>query len=190
MTDAPLITVAIHTMHYACSLKNLLEKEGLKVTLQNVNLSNPEIAAGQHKIPQGKLLIHALVYKALIDALIVPAYEDDILLLTQANGVSLRKGMAAGRKINSMNRPCRLIADGFPAAIQRICLHDGPPAAPIGIVIHLILLIGGIIPDLMRLNMDEAPLLGTSQNALGEYISQRIREQGQNINPHRCASPR
>lgn len=46
MTDAPLITVAIHTMHYACSLKNLLEKEGLKVTLQNVNLSNPEIAAG------------------------------------------------------------------------------------------------------------------------------------------------
>ena len=46
MTDTPLITVAIHTMHYACSLKNLLEKEGLKVTLQNVNLSNPEIAAG------------------------------------------------------------------------------------------------------------------------------------------------
>ncbi|MCM1348843.1 MAG: universal stress protein [Firmicutes bacterium] len=42
----PLITVAIHTLHYACSLKSLLEKEGIKVTLQNVNLSNPTIAAG------------------------------------------------------------------------------------------------------------------------------------------------
>lgn len=41
-----LITVAIHTLRYACSLKNLLEKEGIKVTLQNVNLSEPEISAG------------------------------------------------------------------------------------------------------------------------------------------------
>jgi len=46
MSDSPLITVAIHTLHYACSIKALLEKEGVRVTLQNVNLSNPEIAAG------------------------------------------------------------------------------------------------------------------------------------------------
>ncbi len=46
MPDSPLITLAIHTLHYACSLKALLEKEGVSVTLQNVNLSNPEIAAG------------------------------------------------------------------------------------------------------------------------------------------------
>lgn len=41
-----LITVAIHTLRYACSLKSILEKEGVKVTLQNVNLTNPEVAAG------------------------------------------------------------------------------------------------------------------------------------------------
>lgn len=41
-----LITVAIHTLRHACSLKSLLEKEGVKVTLQNVNLNEPEVAAG------------------------------------------------------------------------------------------------------------------------------------------------
>lgn len=51
-----LITVAIHTLRYACSLKATLEKEGVKVTLQNVNLSNPEISAGVRvRIPESAL---------------------------------------------------------------------------------------------------------------------------------------
>lgn len=44
--EEKLITVAIHTMRYACALKSLLEREGVKATLQNVNLSNPDISAG------------------------------------------------------------------------------------------------------------------------------------------------
>ena len=51
-----LITVAIHTLRYACSLKNMLEKENIKVTLQNVNLSEPEISAGVRvRIPEKDL---------------------------------------------------------------------------------------------------------------------------------------
>ncbi len=45
MSDT-LITVAIHTFRHACALKSLLEKEGVEVTLQNVNLSSPTVAAG------------------------------------------------------------------------------------------------------------------------------------------------
>lgn len=41
-----LITLAIHTLRYACSLKELLEKEGVSATLQNVNLENPQLSAG------------------------------------------------------------------------------------------------------------------------------------------------
>lgn len=41
-----MITVAIHTIRHACALKHLLEREGVKVTLQNVNLTNPEVSAG------------------------------------------------------------------------------------------------------------------------------------------------
>lgn len=41
-----MITVAIHTYEKAIALKALLEREGLTVTLQNVNLEHPVISAG------------------------------------------------------------------------------------------------------------------------------------------------
>lgn len=44
--DDRLITVAIHTFDRAQELKSLLEREGLAVTLNNVNLSTPVISSG------------------------------------------------------------------------------------------------------------------------------------------------
>lgn len=41
-----LITVAIHTYDRALALKKTLEREGLEVTLQNVNLENPVVSSG------------------------------------------------------------------------------------------------------------------------------------------------
>lgn len=41
-----LITVAIHSQSRAVRLKELLENEGIAVTLQNVNLENPSLSAG------------------------------------------------------------------------------------------------------------------------------------------------
>ncbi len=44
--DDRLITVAIHTFDRAQELKSLLEREGLVVTLQNVNLTHPVVSSG------------------------------------------------------------------------------------------------------------------------------------------------
>lgn len=41
-----LITLAIHTYDRALAVKALLEGEGIKVTLQNVNLEQPEVSSG------------------------------------------------------------------------------------------------------------------------------------------------
>ena len=52
-----LITVAIHTYDRALALKTLLENEGIKVLLQNVNLEHPTVASGvrvridEHDLP-------------------------------------------------------------------------------------------------------------------------------------------
>ncbi len=46
MSADRLITVAIHTYDRAIALKKLLEHEGVSVTLQNVNLSQPIISSG------------------------------------------------------------------------------------------------------------------------------------------------
>lgn len=46
MEQARLITVAIHTLNKAQELRAILEREGVGVTLQNVNLSSPVMSAG------------------------------------------------------------------------------------------------------------------------------------------------
>lgn len=46
MTPNRLITIAIHTVEKALPLKNLLEREGIYVELNNVNLTSPTVAAG------------------------------------------------------------------------------------------------------------------------------------------------
>lgn len=46
MTPNRLITLAIHTYDLALSLKSLLEREGIYVELNNVNLAEPTVAAG------------------------------------------------------------------------------------------------------------------------------------------------
>ena len=118
------------------------------------------------------------------------ADQNQIIHLAQADGVRLLEGMAAGGEIDGMHRPAGLVTHRFPAAVQRVRLHHRAPASAVGIVIHLILLIGGIVPDLVSLNLNEAPLLRTAQNAVGKHIAQRLRKQGHNVNPHRFASLR
>ncbi len=50
------ITVAIHTFDRALALRSLLESEGIEVMLQNVNLTDPEVASGVRvRIPEADL---------------------------------------------------------------------------------------------------------------------------------------
>lgn len=46
MSADRLITIAIHTFDRAQRMKSLLESHGIKVALQNVNLTNPSISSG------------------------------------------------------------------------------------------------------------------------------------------------
>lgn len=46
MTPDRLITIAIHTLEKAQPIKNLLEREGIHVELNNVNLEMPTVSAG------------------------------------------------------------------------------------------------------------------------------------------------
>lgn len=46
MPQSRLITLAIHTYERAVAVKSLLESEGIKATLQNVNLEQPAVSAG------------------------------------------------------------------------------------------------------------------------------------------------
>ena len=70
----------------------------------------------------------------------------------------------------------RLLTDVLPAAEQRVGLHHRSPAPAVGIVIHLLLLVYGVVPDLMALHPDIPPLLAPAQNGFAQHISHHIRE--------------
>ncbi len=51
-------------------------------------------------------------------------------------------------------------ADVFPALVQRVGLHDSPSASAVRVIVHLLLLVQGVIPDLMGVDAQDIPLLG------------------------------
>lgn len=78
-----------------------------------------------------------------------------------------------------------LPADMLPAAVQRVGLHHRPPAAAVGIVVHLHLLIGGIVPDLVGIEPDIAPVPGPTYDGLAHHGLDGVGKQGHDVNSHR-----
>ena len=144
------------------------------------------LAAGEDKVACGYLLVHALVQEALIHALVVAADQDKMVILClQFTGHLLGQHPAAGGHIDGVDPLPRFIADMLPAAVQRICLHDRAAAAAVGIVIHLHLLVGGVVPYLVGLYGDKAPFPGTTDDGRTHHRFHRVGEQGHDVNSHR-----
>ena len=79
----------------------------------------------------------------LVNALIVAAYQNQpLVVIPQAPGVGLVKGHSRrADDINSVIPLPRLLADVLPALVEGISLHHRPPAAAVGVVVHLTLFI-------------------------------------------------
>ena len=149
------------------------------------------LAAGEDEVPQGDLLVHALVDEPLVDALVVAADQNQIFhRVPQAHGVFLGEGFAAGGEVDGVDRAADLVADGLPAAVEGIGLEDGSVAAAVGVVVHLVLLAGRVVPDLPGLNANQVPLLGPAQDALVHHIAHGVGEERENVNPHLLPSLR
>ena len=144
------------------------------------------LAAGQHEVPHGDLLVHALV---------VAAHQNQPLIgCLQLLGHLLVKHPPTGGEIDGVYPLPRLLADMVPAAVQRVRLHDGSPASAVGIIIHLHLLIGGVLPDLVSGNGHQSSGLRPPDNGLPHHGVDGVREQGHDVNPHpwpvlSCSAP-
>ena len=144
------------------------------------------LAAGENEVSHGDLLVHALVQKALVHPLIVAADQDQAVIPgLQLLGHLLVEYPAAGGEVDGVDPLASLLADVVPAAVQGVRLHNGSPASAIGIVVHLHLLIGGVIPDLVGGDPDIAPLLGPAHDGLAHHGVDGVGEQGHDVNFHR-----
>ena len=106
-----------------------------------------------------------------------------VILGFQFSGDGLGEGTAAG---GHEDGPAGAIGvdNVLPAAEQRVCLHHGPTASAVGVIVHLHLLVGGVGTDLMGTDGDIAPLLRPAQDADVQHGVHGFREQGQNVDLH------
>ena len=75
------------------------------------------LPAGEDEVTQRNFLVHALVNKPLVNALVMAADQNQIVQLAQANGVRLTEGMPAGGQIDGMHLSPGLVAHRLPAAV-------------------------------------------------------------------------
>ena len=150
-----------------------------------------DLPPGEHEIPQGDLLVHALVDEPLVDALVVAAHQDQAVVLPgQPLGVRLGEGFAAGGQVDGMGPPRPLPAEVVPAAEQGVGLEHRPPPPAVGVVVHLLLFVHRVIPELVGGNTQEVPLLSPAQDGLGQHVPHRVGEQGDDINAvHKLSLP-
>ena len=106
------------------------------------------------KSPRLDLLVHALLDEAFVDALVVAAHQDEVVKLPcQPLGFRLTEGLATGGHIDGVDvLLSHLLADVLPAAEQRVRLEYSAVPAAVGVVVHLVLLVGGVVPNLMALD--------------------------------------
>ena len=108
-----------------------------------------------------------------------------VVIRFQLLGKLLIEHPAAGGQINGMHPlPC-LIADMLPAAVQRIGLHHRTAAAAVGVIVHLHLLIGGVVADLVGSDGHNALCLRPADNGLAHHRLDGIGEQCHDVNSHR-----
>ena len=145
-----------------------------------------DLTAGEDKVAHRDFLVHALVQKPLINAFVVAADQDQMVMLRlQLPRHLLGQHPPAGGHIDGVYPPAGLVADMLPAAVQRVGLHHRAPPAAVGVIIHLHLLVGGELPNLVGTDGDEAPLLRPPDDGGAHHGVHRVGEQGHDINPHR-----
>ena len=153
-----------------------------------------ELAAREHKVADGELLVHARLDEALIHALVVAADEHELVIV----------GFELARLRLRERRPLRGEVDhaaalgghgavrerGVETAFERLRHHDLTPAAAVGIVIDLLLAVFGIVADLVAADVEQAARLRPAEDALTEHGAHRVGKEGENVDTHALTSLR
>ena len=156
------------------------------------NRHGRQLPAGEDKVPEGNLLVHAGVQEALIHALVMAADQHQVVVIPlQAAGRFLVEGGALGREIDHPPAafPSLIGLRGYriQAALQGLGHHDAAEAAAVGVVVHLVLPVLGVIANLNAGDVQNSFAAGPSQDALVEHLAHVARKEGQNINFHQRA---
>ena len=107
--------------------------------------------------------------------------DETFVVLLEALGIGLTKNLTGRGEVNGVQMFSGFVTDVFPTLVKGICLHHGPMAAAVGIVVYLLLFVQGVVADLMTVDSDDVPFLGPAQNGLAKHVSHHVRKEGHDM---------
>ena len=121
-----------------------------------------QLTTGEHKIPQRHLLIGQGA-NALIEALVMAAQHHQLVVVV---GPALQIGLLQGLPLRTHQQhpPPGQHRNRFKGGISRFWLQHHPGATPIGDVIHLAVLVGGVVAGIVEVQLGNASSKGTTDH--------------------------
>ena len=138
-----------------------------------------DLAPGQHEVAQGDFLVHTLLNKALVHALVVAADQHQVVVvLLQPPCGRLGVGLALGGEVDD---PAAALARvGYhrvQAGFQGLGHHHAAEAPAVGVVVHLLLFVFGVVPDLHAVDLHQALPGRPADDALVKHRVDGVRKQ-------------
>ena len=143
-----------------------------------------ELAAGKHIVAHGNFLVDHQIDCALVDALVVPAQENQLFFLREPLHGRLGQGLSAGGEIDAP--AVEVVAHGgFHGVHNRLGEHHHARAAAVGRVVGVFVLVLRVGANVDDLGFNRAGGDGAPQNALAEHRADHVRKDGQYLKFHR-----
>ena len=145
-----------------------------------------QLAAGEHVVADGQLLVDAQIQRPLVHALVVAAEEEQGIALRVLLDNFLVQRPAPGRHVDAAHAYFLMGLDGV---YHRLGQHHHARTAAEGVVVGVLVLVLGVVADVDQLHVQMARTDRPAQNAALQHRTEHLREQGQNLNLHRRTPP-
>jgi len=135
-----------------------------------------QFSACEHIISDRNIICHNFLQNTFIDSFIVPAEQHQFFFFCQFFCHSLGKSRSLWRKIHDTRLLFHFFCDRLICLINRFCLHQHTCSASIWIIIHALMFVKRVIPDIDRLNGKQPVVYRSSDDTGTQSLHDHVRK--------------
>ena len=144
-----------------------------------------QFASREHIVANAEFACDEVLAYALVNAFVMTAKHDEVSFERELVGDVLIEGFSIGAHVNHLVIVA-LGLQGRDAPVDGLALHHHASAATIGVIVNAAPFVGGIVAQIVQLNVDEPFLLCPRQDGFLEEALHHGGQNGDNIDSHVC----
>ena len=141
-------------------------------------------AVSENEIAEGKFLVDEMFADAFVDAFVMATNEDDAVERGEFAGLGLVKFLSAGGEQDDATGLCSLRLDILDGGKDGFALEEHAGSAAVGLFIDGVVLVGGVIAELVQMDLGLSRALGTTHDRGVQGAAQDFGEEGDDVDAH------